>query len=69
MECPARELIQLDTQPVHGLDGSLDGVDRRVEVPLGYLKGRLLGLSDLLCNAAVFRFEIGVVTGLLSYPC
>ena len=57
VESPARKLFQLDTQALDGLDRSLDGVDRRVEVALGGLKCRLLGLSNLLGNAAVLGLE------------
>lgn len=42
------------------LYGALDAIDRCVEVPPGYLQGRLFGLTDLFLDALLLDRQAGV---------
>jgi hypothetical protein len=65
-EGPSRILFQFDSLGRCTLDRSLDGVDRRVEVALGDLHGRFLGLTDLFGDALVLGQKIWIVLSLVA---
>lgn len=69
MEDTARVFLQLDALAADRLYSSFDFIDRCVEVALGHLQRRLLGLTDLGGDAFVFSQQLGIVLGLLAGAC
>lgn len=59
-EGPAGVLLELDAFRGGALYGALDAIDRCVEVPPGYLQGRLFGLTDLFLDALLLDRQAGV---------
>jgi hypothetical protein len=63
---PSRVLLELNSLGSSTLHGSFDRVYRSVEVALGYLQSGFLGLTNVLQDALVLFFQLGVVTSLVA---